>query len=108
MSRFFNQKKLYGNTNEQLAWHIHNLLNGYGLKTEVHNDKLPDVVLPRLIVPFEVWVKEDQYDEALVILDKILAPETEDTGTWTCATCHEQIGGQFTECWNCGNSRNQS
>ena len=56
----------------------------------------------------ELWVEEGRFAEANAILKKTLAPIKAVRKPWRCQRCAEEIEGQFTECWKCGQSRRRS
>ena len=52
-----------------------------------------------------LWLAERDVERALEVIetsDKYLG---ESQGAWICSECNEEVEGQFTECWNCGNAR---
>ena len=56
-----------------------------------------------------VWIADDaQYERAqavlLSFLNGDLARELR-SQNWRCASCGEQLEGQFTSCWKCGAAR---
>jgi hypothetical protein len=57
----------------------------------------------------KVWVVNDgDFARADVLLRRFLQGEAARDyahEAWRCATCDENIEGQFTACWNCGNAR---
>ena len=56
----------------------------------------------------ELWVVDDsRYAEALMLLKRNQAKLESIKETWKCGRCGEDIEGQFSECWNCGESRNR-
>jgi hypothetical protein len=60
-------------------------------------------------VPFgevfpELWlVSVDDVQQATDLLDEWRASSDTTREKWTCETCGERHGQQFTHCWNCGN-----
>lgn len=53
----------------------------------------------------EVWVLDDEfYDKAKAIVDALLVSR-EAENDWCCGQCGEQLEAQFSECWNCGQTR---
>lgn len=54
----------------------------------------------------ELWVTDErQVDEALALLEAMDEDVDEFPADWQCPQCGEQVEGQFTLCWQCGNDR---
>ena len=54
----------------------------------------------------EVWVLDpSRIEEAEDAIKRAMASEQDDESGWACPNCHEDIEGQFTECWECGSPR---
>ena len=49
-----------------------------------------------------LMVAEKSMDSARAILHSEVSGSTQN---WTCPKCQESIEAQFSECWQCGNSR---
>ncbi len=76
-----------------------------GIYTTVRNENLHSVM--GSIPPTECWIElwildDDRTEEASQIVDSISSEPREAEYDWRCAGCGERIGGQFTDCWNCG------
>jgi len=56
-----------------------------------------------------VWITDDaqfeRANELLIAFFKGTFAREHGGERWTCATCGEQIEGQFTACWKCGTSQ---
>ncbi len=56
-----------------------------------------------------VWVIEDaQFERANALIMDFLkgtAAQAHGADSWQCPRCREPLEGQFTDCWNCGESR---
>ncbi|CAA6800599.1 MAG: DUF2007 domain-containing protein [uncultured Sulfurovum sp.] len=91
---------------------IKGVLESYGIKAEVQDDQLHNLVAgigyTEAVIP-TIWIFDDrQYDEAQGILDeyeKKKKDQTRDEVIWVCSSCQEESTEAFTECWNCGASR---
>jgi hypothetical protein len=98
-------KTVYSAPNISLVSIFQNILEGYGIRCRLKNEFLSTGTgeLP----PIECWpqlcVDDDDFDEAKRIIDEALSEKN--LAAWKCDSCGEDIEGQFTECWNCGNSR---
>jgi hypothetical protein len=91
-------KRVFSTHNLQLAHHKKNLLEAAGIRATVRNEMLSSAMgeLPPAETLIEVWVDEKDYEKAQPIL--LTVPAGPD---WKCG-CGETLGGQFTQCWNCG------
>ncbi|GFO55459.1 hypothetical protein GMSM_24660 [Geomonas sp. Red276] len=98
-------KTVYSAPNISLVSIFQNVLKGHGIRCWTKNEFLSAGAgqLP----PIECWpqlcVDDEDFAEAKRIVDEALT--VRDLAAWTCESCGEEIEGQFTECWNCGNSR---
>jgi hypothetical protein len=56
-----------------------------------------------------VWIADEaQYDRAQTVLRSFLSGDLARelrSQHWRCASCGEQLEGQFTSCWKCGAAR---
>ena len=101
-------KKLYTAQNPLTISHLKNILESGGIKCVVKNLYLSSAVgeLPPIECWPELWViDETRYPEAQEVLNQTLAPLRSVSKRWKCRNCGRDIEGQFSECWNCGNSR---
>jgi len=98
-------KKVFSTLDQLMAIHVSNLLKNKGFNAVVKNLHLADGALPRIIAEFEVWVDEEAYPKAKRALERVFSNLKSVKPTWQCRDCEESIEGQFTECWNCGNSK---
>jgi hypothetical protein len=103
-------KNVYSSPHLFLVNHYRNIVESYGIPCVVKNSFLSGAAgeLP----PTEVWPilcveDESDYDRAKQIVDEELN-RLENAGEhWVCPDCGEYIEGQFTDCWNCGASRQE-
>ena len=97
-------KIVYSAPNISIVSIFRNLLEEHGIKCWIKNEFLYAGMgeLP----PIECWpllcVEDDDYDAAKGIVDEALTEK--ELPPWTCESCDEEIEGQFTECWKCGQS----
>jgi hypothetical protein len=101
-------KKIHSAQDLLMIGHLKNVLESYGIECVIKNMYLSSVAgeLPPIECWPELWVVDDKrYVEAQDVLQKTLTPVMPMRKPWKCHRCGEEIEGQFSECWNCGNSR---
>jgi len=97
-------KTVYSALNISLVSIIQNILEGHGIRCWIKNEFLSagSGELP----PIECWpqlcVDDENYSEANRLVEEALS--VTETPSWRCVSCGEEIEGQFSECWYCGNS----
>ncbi len=101
-------KRLYTTQDFALLSHLKNMLSALGIDCQIRGEHLSIGMgeLPPIECWPELWVcRAEQYDEAENLLRKLLYIGSPVGEPWICATCSEEIQGQFTDCWQCGQSR---
>ena len=101
-------KKLYTAQNPLTISHLKNILESGGIKCVVKNQYLSSAVgeLPPIECWPELWVADDgRYAEAREVVNRTLAPLRSVSKRWQCRKYGREVEGQFSECWNCGESR---
>ena len=102
--------KIYSAKHPTEAHLLRGILESYGIACEVHGEFLfagrGELPIGPETAP-SVWILDDsKFDEATTIVEEFDHPHpSADAQTWTCESCGELSEGQFTECWNCGQSR---
>ena len=97
-------KRVYSSFNLAAVHHARNLLEAEGIQAVVRNEMLSSAMgeLPPAECQAEVWVRKVDAQRAEEILQrKASGPE------WTCQSCGEVLGPQFTQCWRCGTYRDR-
>jgi hypothetical protein len=92
-------KRVFSSFNLAAAHHAKNLLRAEGIDAVVRNEMLSSAMgeLPPAECQTEVWVRTADAPRAEQVLQrKVSGPE------WTCKSCGEILGPQFTQCWRCG------
>ena len=94
-------KRVYSSFNRIAVYHAKNLLESEGIRTELRNEFLASAMgeLPPAECQVEVWVLDD---EDVPRASGILRRPPPSGPDWTCASCREVSGPQFTQCWKCG------
>jgi hypothetical protein len=85
--------------------HIESLLKQAGITVQQRNFLLSAGAgeIPFIDVMPELWVSKDEYDRAQKIVEQLSAEnDSEREDSWQCPRCHEQIEGQYAQCWHCG------
>lgn len=88
--------------------HLNNVLETFGIRCATRKLDLCGAAgeLPPTECWPELWVVDDRRRlEAESVLRKTLAPLNPVKKPWRCEGCGEEIEGQFSECWRCGESR---
>jgi len=100
-------KRVYSNIDLAMVYPIKHMLELNEIECEIRNEKLSAVGggIPPIECWVELWVPEEQHDQAKQFVDEALAKEENGGESWVCAKCGEESEGQFTECWKCGVSR---
>ncbi|HVQ37086.1 MAG TPA: DUF2007 domain-containing protein [Pyrinomonadaceae bacterium] len=84
------------------------LLEEADIRCMIRNEYLSSAMgeVPFLEASPELWIlKDEDYLRARSTLDTWRATRIEAGAPWACAQCGENIEGQFTSCWQCGNER---
>jgi Putative prokaryotic signal transducing protein len=103
-------KRVYSGKDPLMIGHLKNVLETFGIRCITKKSDLSCAAgeLPPIECWPELWVEDAQCSEAQAILKKTLAPLNSVKKPWKCDECGEEIEGQFTECWKCGQSRSFS
>ncbi|HEX2770022.1 MAG TPA: DUF2007 domain-containing protein [Geobacteraceae bacterium] len=98
-------KTVYSAANISLVGVFQSILEGNGIRSWIRNEYLSAGIgeLP----PIDCWpqlcVDDDDYPEAKRIMEEAFS--VKEMTAWICDSCAEEIEGQFTECWKCGERR---
>ncbi len=83
------------------------VLDDAGIATFVRNENgnyMAQVPLP-LMDPVLCVVNDEDYDEAMRLLEPIYYEKLPTAADWHCAKCGEEVPGAFDACWHCGELR---
>ena len=96
-------RRVYSSYNLAAVHHARNVLDAAGIRAVVKNQYLSSGMgdLPPAECQPELWVLNDA-DAARA--EEILFRAEPPGEPWKCE-CGETLGGQFTQCWNCGSYR---
>jgi hypothetical protein len=100
-------KKLFTTQNKVFLYLLQSSLESDGIVCLIKNEQPPlaGEIGPDIAWP-EIWVMQDeQFENALQILNEQRANFSKKQKGWKCANCNENNEGQFEICWNCGNNR---
>jgi hypothetical protein len=101
-------RRVFTTKDPLMIGHLQNVLATFGIDCVTKNVYLSAAAgeLPVIECWPELWVVDDQrHAEAQSILKKTLAPLESVKKPWHCTGCGEEIEGQFSECWKCGQNR---
>ena len=104
-------RKVYTSDNSAIIGHLRQVLESHAIPCIVRNDFLLGGAgeLPVNETWPEIWVIDDgDFDRARALVEAVVATEHASQPPWRCASCGEQMEGQFTDCWRCGASRQDS
>ena len=99
-------KRIYGAPILAEVENMKNVLELNGIESTITNQYL-SVGIGGIDCNPELWVAERDVERALEIIETTDKYLGESQGAWVCSECNEEGEGQFTECWNCGKSRNR-
>jgi len=87
--------------------HVMNLLELSGIACSMTNQYLAAAAgeIPPTECWPQVWVWEKDRAKADDIIENLMSGDEAPAPIWVCPKCGEKLEGQFTECWNCGTSR---
>jgi len=93
-------RRVYSSYNLAAVHHARNVLEAAGIRAVVRNQYLSSAMgdLPPAECQPELWVLDDA--DVWRAEQLLFTPPPQGEG-WQCA-CGETLGGQFTQCWNCG------
>jgi hypothetical protein len=93
-------KRVFSSFNQTAVYHARNLLEVEGIRVLLRNQILSSAMgeLPPAECQAELWV----LDEADAARAAAILQRSVSGSAWTCASCGEISGPQFTQCWRCG------
>ncbi len=83
------------------------LLEGAGIPCMLKNRQGSSLAgeVPFVEVFPELWVNDEDFDEANTIVSARNEVRSPTESSWICAGCGEPLSGEFTTCWKCGVER---
>jgi hypothetical protein len=98
-------KRIYSSHNLVAVHHAKNVLEAEGIRALVKNEILSSAMgeLPPAECLAELWVRRTDAERAERVLREAFLSKT--GPAWTCLSCGESSGPQFTQCWRCGEYR---
>lgn len=101
-------QKVYSAANITMVGLVKDLLDSHGIRTVIRNQFLSAAAgeLPPIECWPELWIIDDgSYEQARQLVEEILRADGSPAEAWQCPECHEELEGQFGQCWRCGASR---
>lgn len=101
-------RKVFASDNIAIIGHVRQMLEHHGIPCIVRNEFLLGGAgeLPVNETWPEIWVTDDRdLEHARALVDAFASAATASDPPWRCASCGEQMEGQFTDCWRCGAAR---
>lgn len=107
-------KQVYSALHPTEAYLVKGLLESHGIESEVRGDILfsarGELPITAETAP-SVWILEErQFAAARKVIHQYEKNNAEDLSVqelWTCGSCGEKHGEQFSHCWKCGRVRQQ-
>ncbi len=103
--------KIYSSQNPMIIHHLKNLLEMEGVHAIIRNENLSTALgsIPATECWVELWIldKNREAEARDIIRKKVQSEESAIRWAWRCPHCGENIEGQFTDCWKCGETRPQ-
>jgi len=98
--------KVFEDFNFSRVGQMQSLLESHGIHTFLKNEFGSSVVgeLPFVEVIPQLFVLEEKDLEKAKELLAQEVPATQPGAAWTCSGCGSEVDGNFTQCWNCGNT----
>src|SRR5690606_8240612 len=86
---------------------VRTLLEAQGIAATVHGANASTWLSPLMgpAVAPGVYVREADVSSATDLIQRYQQHDLPAGQPWTCRRCGEAIEGQFTQCWNCGATR---
>lgn len=103
-------KKVYSAANITMVGLVKDVLDSHGIRTVIRNQFLSAAAgeLPPIECWPELWIIDDsRYERCRQLVEEILGAENTPAAPWQCPDCHEEIEGQFSQCWRCGAERRE-
>lgn len=102
-------QRIYSHPNAAMVHHAKNVLENHGIAAVVQGEHLAAAAggVAPVDAWIELWVTDDDRarEAAQIIREATDESAVESAPPWTCASCGEEIEGQFSACWNCGAPR---
>ncbi len=98
-------KKLFSSPDSAELELLKNMLADAGIECELRNSDVSRI-MPAPPFYEELWVSEEEYPKASELLASWQRPTR--IGYWTCPKCGEKVEDQFSSCWNCGATREET
>jgi hypothetical protein len=104
-------KLIYSARDSMDAEFVKGILDEQGIEAVIQGAALSNVLgtmATNLDATPEIWVRDEDEQRGLAAVADFKSgspPAASTSGVWKCPQCGEQIEGQFTECWNCGESK---
>lgn len=99
-------RRVYSDFNLSLLVLLANELELAGIPHEVRNQYSGGALgeVPMMEAMPELCVADSDYVRAETLIQQYLAAQ-ETSDEWQCSQCGEMLGGQYNQCWQCGQVR---
>ena len=98
-------KRIFTSPDSAALGLLRSVLQRAGIRCVEVNEQMAQVI-PSPPFQAELWVeREEDYGEALALVEAWQNPTPAAEALWSCAHCGEELGSQFSKCWKCGTPR---
>jgi hypothetical protein len=104
-------KKVFTSSDLVLVGHLRSILEARNIACYLRNEFMSAGAgeIPSHEVWPELWViNEDEQMLARALIDEVMAAEPVQSQPWECPSCGERIDPQFSDCWSCAQSTEDS
>lgn len=100
--------KIYWHNDRFRIYQIKQLLDDNQVPNFIKNEFAIGAIgeLSPLEVMPEVWLTDESWQGKATQLIEQFNQQPSNMSNWVCDQCHEENEGNFSLCWNCGNSAN--
>jgi hypothetical protein len=99
-------KRIFSSQNPMIIYHMKNLLELEGIQAIIRNENLTAALgeIPVTECWVELWILDETRETEArdLIRSEKLSEDHISRWPWKCTKCGEEVEGQFTDCWRCG------
>lgn len=100
-------KLVFSSPNTAEVGLLKNILAKAGIPCVENNEQMAQTI-PTILFQAELWVADENYDDAAALMSEWRSPANQFEAPWVCSRCGEQLSARFTKCWKCGTRREKA